>query len=103
MNRTQTLQRAVDAVKDRGEDYGPIKENFQRIADFWATWLIHRGIISDPLLIEPLDVAMMNDLQKTSRLIETPDHEDSIVDKAGYAACYAECATPQPQPKEATE
>jgi hypothetical protein len=33
----------------------------------------------------------MMDLVKTARLIETPEHWDSYLDKAGYAAASVEC------------
>lgn len=104
MDKAETLQRATDAVVDRNGSYGDIRDCFQRTADFWNTWLEQRGVIraGSPKWITPLDIAMMNVLQKAARLAETPGHEDSIVDIAGYAACYAECATPQTKPKDNT-
>ena len=43
---------------------------------------------------------------KVARLIETPDHQDSILDIAGYAAVMSECVEEkknqiktQPQPE----
>ena len=82
----------MEAVKSRGENYGSPKENMQRIADYWNVYLRHCGVIVDASYeLGPEHVAMMNDLQKTARLVETPDHADSIVDKAGYSAVYAEC------------
>ena len=91
IKKEDTLNKALAAVKDRGESYGTVQENFQRIADFWTVWLMHTGKLTPGQQITPRDVAMLNDLQKTARLIETPDHADSIVDKAGYAACYGAC------------
>jgi hypothetical protein len=91
MKKSEVLDAAASAVKDRGESYGDVIENFQRIADFWTVWLSHRGLLADGEIIEPRDVAMLNDLQKNARLIETPNHLDSIVDKAGYAACLGAC------------
>ena len=40
--------------------------------------------------ITPAHVTLMMDWVKTSRLIETIDHEDSWIDKAGYTALGAE-------------
>ena len=91
MEKAELLNAAMEAVKDRGNSYGTVQENFQRIADFWTVWLMHTGKLTPGMQITPRDVAMLNDLQKTARLIQTPGHVDSVVDKAGYAACYAAC------------
>jgi hypothetical protein len=34
---------------------------------------------------------------KTARLIQTPDHEDSVVDKIGYTICYWDIIQAQKQ------
>ncbi len=91
MKKSDVLEQAMAAVAERGEAYGEVRENFARIAEFWTVWLRQRGLLSDGAVLAPRDVAMLNDLQKNARLIETPDHVDSIVDKAGYAACYGAC------------
>jgi len=91
MLKSEVLDSALEAVKSRGEAYGDVQSNFQRIADFWNVWLKHRGKLADGSLLTARDVAMLNDLQKNARLIETPGHTDSIIDKAGYAACYGAC------------
>ena len=36
----------------------------------------------------PLHHALYMILRKIQRLVQTPDHHDSIVDIAGYARCY---------------
>lgn len=97
MNKSEILEEAMSAVKARGESYGDVAENFQRIADFWNVWLKHRGMLADGAELDTLDVAMLNDLQKNARLVETPAHKDSIVDKAGYAACYGAIALAKPR------
>jgi Domain of unknown function (DUF6378) len=74
-------------VGDRNKSYGPPVENFKRIADYWNAHLRMTGRSS---VIEPLDVPVMMILTKLARLAETPDHRDSIVDLAGYAACYGD-------------
>jgi hypothetical protein len=43
--------------------------------------------------VTPEQVALAMTCLKVARLIETPDHEDSWVDIAGYGACGAEIAT----------
>ena len=63
-------------------------ENHQRIADGWN--IIIEGAIEKHGQITPAHVTLMMDWVKTSRLIETIDHEDSWIDKAGYTALGAE-------------
>jgi len=77
------LTEAVEAINERGEDYGTPLENFTRIAQLWSVVL---GIE-----VQPHEVGLCMDLVKTARLVETPDHYDSWKDKAGYAAASIEC------------
>jgi hypothetical protein len=88
IDRIYTL--AQEQVADRQGTYGPPAKNFERCARLWSAWLIGRGLITPGTELTPRDVAMLNILQKCSRLAETPDHEDSIVDIIGYANCYGE-------------
>ncbi len=90
--REDTLDAARAAVMgERPLAYGEPEDNFRRIAMFWNIYLHERGIRAGKA-IEPHDVALMLDLLKTARLIASPNHQDSYVDKAGYAACGAEVA-----------
>lgn len=77
-----------DAAKtvngERQDKYGDAEDSFQVIADFWNTYLSAK--YRQPTNISPFDVAMMMDLFKTARLTQTPNHRDSLVDKAGYVA-----------------
>jgi len=82
MNRDTILNKAIQATKDRGQDYGKPSENFERIASLWAAYK------SEPFSAQ--DVGMMMMLVKVSRLMESPLHEDSWVDIAGYSAITAE-------------
>jgi len=41
-----------------------------------------------------MQVGLCLDAVKTARLCATPEHWDSLVDKAGYAAATAECLKP---------
>lgn len=70
---------------ERQDKYGNAEDSFQVIADFWNTYLCAKypQAVS---IISPFDVAMMMDLMKTARLTQTPNHRDSLVDKAGYVA-----------------
>lgn len=71
----------------REETYGSPTENFARIARLWSTYLN-----TD---IAPTDVACMMMLLKMSRLRATPNHNDSWIDIAGYAACGSEISDSQ--------
>ena len=73
MNRNELLDAAKETVADRGEEYGSI----------WAALV---GIE-----FQPEHVAMMMAGVKLARLSATPDHQDSWVDLAGYAATGSEC------------
>lgn len=77
------LQTAQDAVKERGKDYGDVYVNHKRIADQWAVTL---GVP-----VEPEQVAIMMVQLKLARLMETPAHEDSWIDVAGYAWTGSNC------------
>jgi hypothetical protein len=70
---------------DREKDYGHPKINHGRIADLWSVVLERK--------IEPHEVALCMALVKISRLVQTPDHEDSYVDGAAYIAIAGELAT----------
>lgn len=78
--RKQLLDAASELVHgDRNRQYDEPSHNFDRIARMWSIYLA-----TD---IRPHDVAVLNMLQKVSRLMVSPDHFDSWADIAGYAAC----------------
>ena len=81
---TDILQTAQQAVQDRGKNYGDVTLNHKRIAAMWSVILEWD--------VEPEQVAMMMIALKIARLMETPDHQDSWVDIAGYAWTGAQCA-----------
>ena len=76
------LDRAKKTVdeRDRQSRYGPPEEFMGRLAKMWGGYL---GIE-----VKPTDAAMMMALLKAARLKTSPDHEDSLVDFAGYAHIY---------------
>lgn len=85
--RESVLKAALAAVNGaRNESYDEPENNFRRISLLWSAYLGWE--------ITPTDVAVMNILQKVGRLMHTPNHVDSWVDIAGYAACGADVATP---------
>ena len=67
---------------DRQDIYGDPYINHKRIADLWSVYLEKE--------ISPSQVALCLCLVKIARLIETPDHEDSFIDLAAYAAIAGE-------------
>lgn len=83
--RKQVLTEAIDLVTNhRNEVYDEPIDNFARIAAMWSAYL------NTPITVT--DVAALNILQKLSRLIVSPEHWDSWVDIAGYAACGRDVA-----------
>lgn len=82
MNRTELLENVTIALSDRGSAYGDASENFQRIADMWGIILREHVTVKE--------VALCMAAVKMARLIETPDHTDSWIDLAGYAALGVE-------------
>ena len=90
MNRYQALAAAEATVKNREGDYGSPQQNFERIAALWNVILAVK--LGKEHEISAADVGMMMIGIKLARLIETPDHQDSAVDAAGYAALLAEIA-----------
>ena len=79
---------------DRNTVSGDPEDNFVTIADFWRTYSKRRWGLEIPF--HPVDVANMMTLLKVSRIANNPQHWDSYVDVAGYAACGAEVAMRYP-------
>jgi len=83
MNRGEILDEAKRLTHtDRQKNYGSPYVNHKRIADLWSVYLETE--------ITPSQVALCLCLVKIARLIETPNHEDSFVDLAAYAAIAGE-------------
>ena len=83
-DRTDLLMQANQLIKgDRAKDYGDAYENHDRIAVGWD--VIAKSAINNHGRITASHVALMMDWVKTARLLNTIDHEDSWIDKAGYS------------------
>lgn len=78
---TRPSQLAGDQIEDRMKHYGHPRVRYIQIADLWNAILGDK--INQPLT--PADVLQCMRLVKESRLSQTPDHFDSMVDVCGYA------------------
>jgi hypothetical protein len=89
-NQERLMMEALDIINgSRRAAYGPPERNFERIAILWSAYLrASNDWVTEP--IGAIDVCHMLDLVKLARLIETPDHEDSIRDRFGYQGCYVD-------------
>jgi hypothetical protein len=71
-------------LRDRNSTYGKPEDCFDMIAGLWTAYLGE--------WITAMDVSMMMALLKVARAKANPQHGDSFIDIAGYAACGAELA-----------
>ncbi|QWY84400.1 hypothetical protein SEA_KNOCKER_58 [Mycobacterium phage Knocker] len=84
--RSKLLADAERAIGgDRERDYGDATAGFERIGKMWAAIL---GL--DEVTAEQYAMCMI--AVKLGRLAETPNHRDSWMDAAGYAALASEIA-----------
>ncbi len=72
---------------DRGAAYGHPLDNHSTTGDLFHEFLRRKYGRTCPSITAE-DVCIFNMLQKIARLANTPDHLDSLVDIAGYAANY---------------
>jgi hypothetical protein len=93
--REEVLAKATDAVMGaRNNTYGPPTHDFDRSAGV----LTSLGFQFRGRRIHSHHIAMIQIAVKLSRLTWSPNHEDSWVDLAGYAANGYECATIEAKP-----
>ena len=76
------LMDAARAIAERGRVYGDAAANMAKTAQLWSAVL---GVD-----VTPVQVALCLIQLKVARLLVTPDHDDSAVDIAGYAAVLCE-------------
>ena len=86
--KTIITQAAAIVEGARQLNYGSPEDNFARIAALWEAYLLNRKE-QKLFIIDAHDVAMMMVLMKIARLMNTPDHWDSIKDGIGYFTCMA--------------
>jgi len=97
---TLFLERVRDIVQERAEVYGSSRVSCETIAKLWTIWLAGRDFGGTGEHLSGHDVAAMMTLTKFSRLMFSPDHEDSHMDIAGWAAIMN---TVRPKPRETEE
>ena len=85
MNILQEAEKVI--YGDREQTYGKPGKNLENIATLWEMYLHGKGMWNDSSKgLYPHDVALMMILMKVARLMNSPDHRDSLVDICGYAA-----------------
>tara|TARA_R110000772_G_scaffold12430_1_gene37954 strand:- start:1912 stop:2223 length:312 start_codon:yes stop_codon:yes gene_type:complete len=83
MKREEILQKAEGYINGpRAKDYGDATTNHMRVARLWSV------ILGQDITVDQVYLCLVQ--LKVSRLIETPEHEDSWVDICGYAALGGE-------------
>ena len=83
LDRYQVLNSAKTLVEgDRARDYGDAHEMHSRIAKGWSLILGTE--------VKPHEAALCMAWVKISRLVTTPNHVDSYIDLAAYAALAGE-------------
>ena len=100
MTRKEVLKAAEECVcTSRQADYGPVEDNFGKIAALWSGY---KGI-----QFTPVDVAAMLALLKIARIASGNAKADNWIDLAGYAACGGEIESktnkPSPAPDKPVE
>jgi hypothetical protein len=88
--RTRLLEEAIKiTAHDRNKAYGNPEDNFANIAEYWSAYLTQSQ--KQSIIVSSQDIAHLMILMKIARLATNPNHRDSLVDVAGYAACAADC------------
>ena len=75
------IEAARDTLNDRGFEYGDPRDNLLRIYKLCRALGIQ--------LRDPADLALVFIATKLSRMVESPQREDSYLDLIGYAAILA--------------
>jgi len=91
MNRDDLIDDALRKINGaRQEEYGDVYDSFTTISLGWD--IITKNALATHGCVSPMHVGLMMDWLKTSRLLVDISHEDSWIDKVGYAALSAEVA-----------
>ena len=82
MTGEDLLQHAAAVVRDRRRSYGDPADLFERVALRWSQ------VIGAKVTAAQVGLCLID--LKLARLAGNPEHLDSLVDVAGYAACVRE-------------
>lgn len=85
MKAPDALGQVAAILRDRGANYGEVRENMARTAARMTMTLGQE--------ITPAQVCLLMIDLKLARLEQTPRHLDSVMDIIGYAALMAEVIT----------
>ena len=81
MTKTEKfLENVASTIHERGSLWGHPFYNHKRISELWSAYLDHP--------ITPSQVALCMALVKVSRLTESANHSDSIIDAIAYLSIY---------------
>ena len=83
------LESAGNTLFDRGIEYGDPRHNLLRIFKISKALGIQ--------LRDPSDLAIIAIATKLSRMVESPEREDSYLDLIGYAAILGRCRFSTPE------
>ena len=83
------LEEAGNTLFDRGIEYGDPRHNLLRIFKISKALGIQ--------LRDPSDLAIIAIATKLSRMVESPEREDSYLDLIGYAAILGRCRFSTPE------
>lgn len=97
-NRETILNEVKKIIcNDRNEQYGEPEDSFEKIADYWKTYLRHNCVAPDADCgLDARDVAIMMVLFKLGRM-ETSYFAsyDSFIDAIGYMTCATDIEYPK--------
>lgn len=97
-NRETILSEVKKIIcNDRNEQYGEPEDSFEKIAEYWHTYLEHNCLVPDiGFHITARDVAIMMVLFKLGRM-ETSyfANYDSFIDAIGYMTCATDIEYPK--------
>lgn len=85
MKHVDIIAEAIRVLKPRGDVYGTVRGNHERIARI-ANELTGHSLLAH-------DIAMVLVAVKLSRIAQSPDHVDSYVDAINYLSFAGEFAT----------
>jgi len=78
VKHTDLIKTALKTIEERGEQYGTVENNFNRISTI-ASAILDRQVT-------PYEIAMILHALKLARIGAAPEHADSYVDGISYLA-----------------